>query len=79
MEEISNEVSKRPVIVEAYQATAPEDIETLEGTMHADVGDWVITGTAGERYPCKPAIFATIYEPVEEEQQGECGADGAAS
>lgn len=27
-------------------------------------GDWIITGTKGERYPCKPDIFAEIYEPA---------------
>jgi hypothetical protein len=27
-------------------------------------GDWIITGTAGERYPCKDHIFREIYEPV---------------
>lgn len=41
-------------------------IVTLEGTMRADVGDWIIRGLAGEFYPCKPQIFAAKYEPVEE-------------
>jgi hypothetical protein len=27
-------------------------------------GDWIITGTAGEHYPCKPDIFPDIYEEV---------------
>jgi hypothetical protein len=39
-------------------------IHTLEGTMRADLGDWIIKGTAGELYPCKPDIFAAIYERV---------------
>lgn len=43
-------------------------IHTLEGTMLAGPGDWIIRGTAGELYPCKPNIFANIYEPVEGEQ-----------
>jgi hypothetical protein len=29
-------------------------IETLEGTMTASAGDWVIKGVKGEFYPCKP-------------------------
>lgn len=41
-------------------------IKTLEGTMLANLGDWIIRGTKGEIYPCKPEIFAEIYEPVEE-------------
>lgn len=40
-------------------------IETLEGRMHVSQGDWVICGTSNELYPCKPDIFAEVYEPVE--------------
>ena len=37
-------------------------IQTLEGTMIADPGDWIIRGVAGEFYPCKPDIFEATYE-----------------
>ena len=37
-------------------------IETLEGCMRADVGDWIIKGVKGEFYPCKPDIFAATYD-----------------
>lgn len=43
----------------------PIDIHTLEGTMTAMVGDWIIKGVKGELYPCKPDIFEATYEPVE--------------
>lgn len=39
-------------------------IETLEGTMTASLGDWIIKGVAGEFYPCKPDIFAATYDEV---------------
>jgi hypothetical protein len=39
-------------------------ITTLEGTMRASVGDWVIRGINGEFYPCKPDIFDKTYEAV---------------
>lgn len=39
-------------------------IPTLEGAMRASVGDWIICGTRGEFYPCKPDVFATNYEEV---------------
>ena len=55
---------KKPIIVEAYIATKEEYIKTLEGTMKADKGDYVITGIRGERYPCKPDIFHETYEEV---------------
>lgn len=42
------------------------DIDTLEGTMRADVGDWVIRGVQGEHYPCQPDLFEATYEEVEE-------------
>lgn len=41
-------------------------IKTLEGVMHASLGDWIIKGVKGELYPCKPDIFAATYEKVEE-------------
>lgn len=37
---------------------------TLEGTMAANPGDWIIRGVQGEFYPCKPDIFAATYEEV---------------
>ena len=43
------------------------DIPTLEGTMTANAGDWIIKGVKGEFYPCKPDIFDATYEPVEAE------------
>lgn len=40
-------------------------IETLEGQMRADPGDWIIRGVKGEFYPCKPDVFAETYETAE--------------
>jgi hypothetical protein len=39
-------------------------IKTLEGFHEITPGDYVITGVNGERYPCKPDIFAKTYEEV---------------
>lgn len=39
-------------------------IDTLEGTMLAMPGDWIIRGVAGEFYPCKNSIFQETYEAV---------------
>ena len=57
---------KKPVVIEAYQTDKELDIPTLEGIMHANIGDWIITGVHGEQYPCKPDIFWETYERVEE-------------
>lgn len=45
--------------------TPAHAIKTLEGWHEVTDGDWIITGVKGERYPCKPDIFAMTYEPVE--------------
>lgn len=41
-------------------------IQTLEGTMTASKGDYIIKGISGEFYPCKPDIFAKTYDEVDE-------------
>lgn len=41
------------------------EIETLEGTVTASPGDWIIRGVKGELYPCKPDIFEQTYELAE--------------
>jgi len=40
-------------------------INTLEGIMDAQIGDFVIKGVKGEFYPCKPDIFAETYVEAE--------------
>jgi len=56
---------KIPVVVEAYQTDVEMEIETLEGVMKANKGDWIIRGVKGELYPCKSDIFEMTYEKVE--------------
>jgi hypothetical protein len=40
-------------------------VDTAEGTMSAQPGDWIIKGVKDEFYPCKPDIFEATYEPAE--------------
>jgi len=39
-------------------------IQTLEGVMKADIGDYIIRGIKDELYPCKPDIFESTYEKI---------------
>ncbi|MCA9367089.1 hypothetical protein KC887_02350 [Candidatus Kaiserbacteria bacterium] len=58
---------KKPVVVDVRGPIEfSEDIVTLEGVMRADVGDYIITGVKGERYPCKPDIFHETYDILED-------------
>lgn len=40
-------------------------IETPEGFMTANPGDWIIKGVEDEVYPCAESIFTKTYDPVE--------------
>lgn len=42
------------------------EIYTLEGTMRAEIGDWVIRGVQGEYYPCRDDIFRMTYEEIDD-------------
>ena len=50
------------------RCTVTEDpvlfIETPEGVMRADEGDYIVRGVAGEFYPVKKEIFQRTYEAV---------------
>lgn len=57
---------KKPVVIEAVQITQKMTVETLEGTMTGNSGDWLITGVKNEQYFCKDDIFQQTYERVKE-------------
>lgn len=58
----------RDLAIATLPEGAPADariaISTLEGTMYASEGDFIIKGVSGEFYPCKPDIFRMTYEEV---------------
>lgn len=71
---------KKPVVVEAGQWFRHGDhlavlaepgqggvgyIDRPEGRLRVIPGDWIITGVAGENYPCKPDIFEKLYTPAD--------------
>ena len=61
---ISQEFTCINPAVASYATTGRLRIKTLEGTMIADEGDWIIKGNKGDFYICKPDIFEATYEPV---------------
>lgn len=63
---INDDLGLDPVTVSYENPDAPVlKIPTLEGTMTAQAGDFIIKGVHGEFYPCKPDIFEETYEPVD--------------
>jgi hypothetical protein len=59
VEEIESFVKDKHTLVEDYLF-----IHTLEGSMKAKVGDYIIKGIKGEFYPCDEQIFKSTYEQV---------------
>jgi hypothetical protein len=64
VERIGKEVSRKPM--EWGDHHQDYSIQTLEGSMVATFGDWIIKGIKGELYPCKPDIFEATCEAVVE-------------
>lgn len=68
MDELSEFMNGTQAIV--HSSGEPKlEIETLEGTMTASLGDFIIKGVNGEFYPCKPDIFEKTY--ISEENIGQ--------
>lgn len=68
LEELSVFIKDQDLVVSYKDPENPKLIlETLEGTVEASVGDYIIKGVHNEYYPCKPDIFKETYDEVEEE------------
>lgn len=57
---------KKPIPVKAEQTDKHQNIKTLEGTMHANPGDYIVTGPEGEQWPVKKEIFEKTYKVIED-------------
>lgn len=53
---------KKSVVIDAIQIKQRMTVETLEGVMTGEPGDWLIFGVEGEAYFCKDSIFKKTYE-----------------
>lgn len=66
-EEIMQFTRDARLVSHDYGVIAELFIHTLEGDMHANVGDFIIKGIRGEVYPCDGNIFMESYEEYREE------------
>lgn len=73
LDEVTQFVDEEHLVVEIEDAAwqvgdyAPPlclSIRTLEGLMHISKYDYIIKGTKGEFYPCKPYVFDSCYEQM---------------
>lgn len=56
---------KAPVELKAVQATETMTVQTWEGPVQADPGDWIMTGVKGEQWPIKPEVFSKSYDATD--------------
>ena len=57
---------KKPIPISAARIDEPFEVQTLEGTMTGNAGDYLAIGVRGEMYLVKKEIFEETYLPVEE-------------
>ena len=58
----------RPVEVSVEFADCEQIIDTLEGPVVGHLGDAIVTGVKGERYPQQLDKFDSKYEPIQGQQ-----------
>ena len=66
IEAIEDFVGKKLSTVMTSDVDVKLIIPTLEGDMKASKGDYIIKGIKGEFYPCKPDVFKSTYNVVED-------------
>ena len=59
-----NQYRKKPITIIASQAKCGGHINTLEGRMRFEKGDYIITGIKGEMYAVRKDIFEETYGKV---------------
>ena len=66
---VAKKFKKLPVSIDAHQISKQESVDTLEGTMTGNAGDWKVTGVDGEQYYVAQSIFKKTYEPDGKDSQ----------
>jgi len=56
---------KKPIAIRCIQINEAFEVETLEGVMKGQAGDWLVVGIHGEMYPIARDIFQKTYDIVE--------------
>lgn len=73
-------VTRNDIVTHCFGKHEPDpawcEIKTLEGTMIANAGDYIIQGVHGEIYPCKADIFQKIYTEDKPKTNAEPQPDG---
>ena len=55
---------KKPIPVRCIQMQEAFEVETMEGVLAGQKGDYLMVGVRGEMYPCAKDIFEETYDIV---------------
>jgi PGDYG protein len=56
---------KKPMAIFAHRIDCPFEVQTTEGVMKGQAGDWLMKGVSGELYICPSKIFEKSYDVLE--------------
>lgn len=59
---------KKPIPIRVHQMDEDFSVETMEGTLTAKAGDYLVIGVRGEMYAIDQDIFEETYDIVENEE-----------
>lgn len=54
--------TKKPIAIRCVQIDEAFEVETLEGKMKGQPGDWLVVGVNEEMYPIAQDIFKKTYD-----------------
>ena len=60
---------KKPIPIRVCQVDEAFTVETLEGTLSAKAGDYLVVGVRGEMYAIDREIFTETYDWVSDEEE----------
>jgi hypothetical protein len=60
---------KKPIPIKVCQINENFTVETMEGTLTAKAGDYLVAGVRGEMYAIDQEIFVETYDLVGEEEE----------
>jgi len=55
----------RPMVVEAINVEEAMDIDTPDGRVHLEPGEWLVRGDSNLLFTCDASYFARTFEPVD--------------
>ena len=58
---------KKPIPIRCIQLFEPFSVETREGVLNGQPGDYLMVGVRGEMYPCSKEIFEETYDIIKSE------------